>query len=38
MTAATLLAEQALQGLDPLSSDDAQLLFVAGNAQRDQRC
>lgn len=31
------LAEQALQGLDPLSSDDDQLLFVAGNAQRDQR-
>ncbi|WP_313697066.1 tetratricopeptide repeat protein [Achromobacter sp.] len=31
------LAEQALQGLDPLSSGDAQLLFVAGNAQRDQR-
>lgn len=31
------LAEQALQGLDPLSSDDDQLLFVAGNAQRDLR-
>ncbi|KRC76068.1 Beta-barrel assembly-enhancing protease [compost metagenome] len=31
------LAEQALQGLDPLTSGDAQLLFVAGNAQRDQR-
>ncbi|MFD4841352.1 tetratricopeptide repeat protein [Achromobacter sp. NPDC058515] len=31
------LAEQALQGLDPLASGDAQLLFVAGNAQRDQR-
>lgn len=32
------MAEQALQGLDPLASGDAQLLFVAGNAQRDQRC
>ncbi|MBB1596143.1 tetratricopeptide repeat protein [Achromobacter sp. UMC46] len=31
------LAEQALQGLDPMDSGDAQLLFVAGNAQRDQR-
>lgn len=31
------LAEQALQGLDPMNSGDAQLLFVAGNAQRDQR-
>lgn len=31
------LAEQALLGLDPLDSGDAQLLFVAGNAQRDQR-
>lgn len=31
------LAEQALQGLDPMESGDAQLLFVAGNAQRDQR-
>lgn len=30
------LAEQALQGLDPMNSGDAQLLFVAGNAQRDQ--
>ncbi|NMK46262.1 tetratricopeptide repeat protein [Achromobacter sp. Bel] len=30
-------AEQALQGLDPMESGDAQLLFVAGNAQRDQR-
>ncbi|WP_342066112.1 tetratricopeptide repeat protein [Achromobacter kerstersii] len=30
------LAEQALQGLDPMTSGDAQLLFVAGNAQRDQ--
>jgi tetratricopeptide (TPR) repeat protein len=30
------LAEQALQGLDPMTSGDAQLLFVAGNTQRDQ--
>lgn len=31
------LAQQALRGLDPLTSGDAQLLFVAGNAQRDLR-
>lgn len=31
------LAELALRDLDLLSSGDAQLLFVAGNAQRDQR-
>ncbi|MGE8633743.1 MAG: hypothetical protein ACN6P8_09470, partial [Achromobacter piechaudii] len=31
------LAEEALIGLDPLDSGDPQLLFVAGNAQRDQR-
>lgn len=31
------LAEQALLGLDLMQSGDAQLLFVAGNAQRDQR-
>ncbi|CAB3679549.1 tetratricopeptide repeat protein [Achromobacter pestifer] len=31
------LAEQALEGLDPMDSGDPQLLFVAGNAQRDQR-
>ena len=31
------LAQEALRDLDPLTSDDAQLLFVAGNAQRDQR-
>ncbi|MBC9903630.1 tetratricopeptide repeat protein [Achromobacter xylosoxidans] len=31
------LAEHALQGLDPMNCGDAQLLFVAGNAQRDQR-
>lgn len=32
------LAEEVLQGLDPLTSGDSELLFVAGNAQRDQRC
>ena len=31
------LAEQALQGLDPLANGDAHLLFVTRNAQRDRR-
>lgn len=30
------LAQEALRELDPLTGDDTQLLFVAGNAQRDQ--
>ncbi len=30
------LAQEALRDLDPMTSGDAQLLFVAGNAQRDQ--